>query len=144
MKYCPRCGFEKSLDEFNKAKGRKDGHQPYCRDCTKQINNDGYATGPRKVQVRASTAAIRRRNQDYVKAWLATRPCVDCGEPDIVVLEFDHVRGRKLGTISQMVLDCVSLAKIAAEIDKCEVRCANDHRRRTVERRKSLFLAGLG
>ena len=66
--------------------------------------------------------------------YLQGHPCVDCGEADPLVLEFDHVRGVKSGNISQMMAYCVSEARLLEEIAKCEVRCANCHRRVTAIR----------
>lgn len=60
---------------------------------------------------------------DYLKQ----HPCVDCGENDPVVLEFDHM-GNKSCHVSEM--RCSPLEKIAQEITKCEVRCCNCHRRK--------------
>lgn len=62
-------------------------------------------------------------------------PCVDCGEDDPVVLEFDHVRGDKAGSISLMIHNGVSLETLIIEINKCQVRCANCHRRKTARDR---------
>jgi hypothetical protein len=62
---------------------------------------------------------------------------VDCGESDPIVLEFDHIRGKKVGDVSTLAGQAFSWHKLSAEIAKCEVRCANCHRRRTYERRKS-------
>ena len=56
---------------------------------------------------------------------------MDCGETDPVILEFDHVRGQKVGSLSNMAFRQFSLAKLDAEIAKCEVRCANCHKRKT-------------
>lgn len=70
---------------------------------------------------RARLALYRR----YLAGQLAVG-CVDCGNTDIRVLEFDHVRGVKVANVSRMVLDA-SLDKIMAEIAKCEVRCRNCH-----------------
>lgn len=58
--------------------------------------------------------------------------CVDCGEKDLVVLDLDHVRGKKVGNISAMLAG--PLPRLLAEIDKCEPRCANCHRRVTAQR----------
>ena len=55
---------------------------------------------------------------------------MDCGESDILVLEFDHTKKEKDGDISYMVWRR-SLKVIQEEITKCEVRCANCHRRKT-------------
>jgi hypothetical protein len=66
-----------------------------------------------------------------------SHPCVDCGEADPIVLEFDHVRDTKVNGISDLVYRNANLAVIQAEIDKCEVRCANCHRRVTVKRLRS-------
>lgn len=77
---------------------------------------------------------MKRRRADHAqRVWeyLLSHPCVDCGESDPVVLEFDHVRGDKRGIIVDMVNDGHSWGSIEAEIAKCEVRCANCHRRKS-------------
>ncbi|MFL5733498.1 MAG: hypothetical protein ACJ78Q_09880 [Chloroflexia bacterium] len=51
-----------------------------------------------------------------------------------MVLEFDHVSGEKKGNISELALRYGSWETILAEIAKCEVRCANCHRRITAKR----------
>lgn len=58
--------------------------------------------------------------------------CVDCGERDLDVLQFDHVRGAKKFTIASNR----SIARVRDEIAKCEVVCANCHSRRTARRRR--------
>ena len=62
-------------------------------------------------------------------------PDVICGESDPIVLDFDHVRGKKILNISRMVAQGHRWEQIEQEIEKCEVRCANDHRRATEKRR---------
>jgi hypothetical protein len=57
----------------------------------------------------------------------------DCGEGDPVVLDFDHVRGEKLFSVSKGLTDR-SFDTLVAEMAKCEVVCANCHRRRTARR----------
>ena len=72
-----------------------------------------------------------------------THPCVDCGETDPIVLEFDHLRDKSFSVAQQLTNR--SWEDIAAEMEKCEVVCANCHRRRTATRRGSVRarLAGL-
>jgi predicted HNH restriction endonuclease len=77
---------------------------------------------------------LKERNRTFVTDYLSTHPCVDCGNSDIRVLEFDHVRGKKLINVSHAIKRTWSLKKLSEEIDKCEVRCANCHRIVTKER----------
>ena len=79
-------------------------------------------------------AEYRHEKRWYVYNYLQAHPCVDCGERDHVVLEFDHVRGKKVCTIGRMIASTYSLKSLIREIEKCEVRCANCHRRITAKR----------
>ncbi len=90
-----------------------------------------------KLIAKAIPRAIAQRRvlQDHALAWLRTHPCVDCGEVDVVVLDFDHVRGRKRDGIAQLIHLGVSTKTLDTEIAKCEVRCANCHRRKTARER---------
>lgn len=74
------------------------------------------------------------RNRDYVYDYLKTHPCVDCGESDIIVLQFDHNDDvNKVGSISKLIRKRMSQASLVQEIQKCTVRCANCHTRRTAK-----------
>ena len=88
-------------------------------------------------------AAIARccRAQAHVTAHLLQNSCVDCSEPDPVVLEFDHVAVKDRG-LADLIHDGVSNARLDDEIARCEVVCANCHRRRTSTRANAFRVAG--
>ena len=57
---------------------------------------------------------------------------MDCNESDILVLEFDHKeRKEKSYNVSYLMRRGLSFDKLIEEIKKCDVRCANCHRRKT-------------
>ena len=57
---------------------------------------------------------------------------MDCGESDLRVLDFDHVRDKKTLNVPRMAAArTYGWERIQQEIAKCEVRCANCHRKRT-------------
>jgi hypothetical protein len=72
----------------------------------------------------------------YLIEFFKTHPCVDCGETDPVVLEFDHLRDKSFAI--GPALSRNSWQSILDETKKCEVVCANCHRRRTAQRRGAL------
>ena|ERR1700676_2440763 len=78
---------------------------------------------------------FRKQLKEWVRNYLSTHPCVDCGFSDIRALDFDHVRGNKNHNISNMVRSGYSMKKILEEIAKCEIRCSNCHRIQTCIRR---------
>jgi hypothetical protein len=64
--------------------------------------------------------------------FLQDKSCLDCGEADPIVLDFDHVNPKeKFKSIARMLSGHYSWVKILTEIEKCEIRCANCHRRRS-------------
>ena len=92
-------------------------------------------------QVMKSKRARRARARAFLLEHLRANPCIDCGERDPVVLEFDHLR-EKISGVAAMSEDGASPRRLAAEIAKCQVVCVNCHRRRTARRRGSYRLPG--
>lgn len=87
------------------------------------------------VQRRHRKHYYRRRN--HVFAYKAERQCADCPDGTIWpahVLQFDHVRGEKIGNVSEMIGQGRPLEVIDAEMAKCDVVCANHHAMRTFDR----------
>lgn len=83
------------------------------------------------ANVAARNARVRLGNRVRLVEYLAAHPCVDCGETDPVVLDFDHVRGEKRCDISHLLSRRHPWSTVEQEIAKCDVRCANCHRRKT-------------
>jgi hypothetical protein len=83
---------------------------------------------------RAPARKTRRRREVLIA--LKSRPCMDCGGSfHFSQMDFDHVRGPKMGDVSQMH---THLRLILDEAAKCDVVCANCHRQRTQFHAKGL------
>lgn len=132
MKICTRCGVEKTLEEFQKRSSAKDGHTNLCKPCKRQYDNKYYSNNlDRKDYIIKNRQKAKLEAESYILEYLLNNPCIDCGESDPIVLEFDHVSGTKKEAIS--ILKRNGLKSIVEEIKKCEVRCANCHRRKTAK-----------
>lgn len=134
-KHCHICDTTKPRSEFNKQTAKKDGLQTRCRQCQADHSRNYFKEHPeRLVSLTALKDARRLAGQAYVRDHLQSHPCVDCGENDWVILEFDHVRGKKRLEVAILVGSGYSLGAIKDEVAKCEVRCSNCHRRITYQR----------
>ena len=60
--------------------------------------------------------------------------CVDCGEKDFRTLDFDHLPQFKKEHNIAVLKNQGRIGVIKKEISKCEIRCANCHRKKTAER----------
>jgi hypothetical protein len=113
------------------CKSRQEG-QRVCIGCRQSFPVQRYSPEVRRGQKFICAACAETLGQgnpsvkQIIKEYLFTHPCVDCWEDDPVVLEFDHRDPTaKKGLVGQM-----SRSTVRAEIEKCDVRCANCHRRR--------------
>jgi hypothetical protein len=129
-KRCGRCDRVLPLDQFNRL---GQGRQWWCRDCFR-----AYFRTRGALHRRQSATAKRMRQRDarrYVRRYLECHPCTDCGEPDLIVLEFDHIAGKR-NDIGILVRGGLLLPALQMEIERCEVVCSNCHRWRTARRAK--------
>lgn len=129
LRTCPRCG-PKEETEFNWRNREKGTRQSVCRECQRQASGAHYQANQEVYKTRAIDQKKAVKAQFW--GWLSTQKCVDCGEDDPVVLDCDHVRGvKRPGGVTEMLRSACSWALIQEELAKCEIRCANCHRRKT-------------
>jgi hypothetical protein len=137
MKVCNSCGNPKDEEEFNwryKALGIR---HPTCRECQKPFRKNWYEGSAKErhlKNVKERKEEVRKLAREYVLTYLLTHPCIECCERDPRVLEFHH-RDEKDMAVSELVAGGYSIATIQAEIDKCDVLCANCHRKKTMNDR---------
>lgn len=134
-KNCSRCGKKKSVEEFNWKNKNEGIRHAGCRDCTKKVIKSHYERNKDHYKRRALIFSKNKRddNRKKIVEYLEEHPCVDCGEKDPIVLQFDHVSGVKRKAVSQLAARSYSWKTIEEEIAKCKVRCANCHMRKTAK-----------
>jgi len=125
LKRCGKCGEDLLRAAFNRM---GDGLQHWCRECFREyFRRRGELHRRQSGDARRMRVATARR---FIAAYLAIHHCVDCGEADTRVLDFDHV-GQKTALVSALAAWGAPRARLEAEIALCAVRCANCHRRIT-------------
>ena len=125
---CTNCGRTKNEDLFCK---RGDKYRNECLVCHRKYCKSHYSRN-RKYYT-DKTVRLRKRNQQLMIEYLSDKECADCGESNIVVLDFDHERDKKYN-VSLMVNSTYGWSTILEEIAKCDIVCANHHRIRTAKR----------
>ena len=130
MKKCNRCEEEKPYNCFHKNKHKSDGLQGQCKECKKKTDAVHFQKNKEKQNERNRINRAKYKTK-YQK--LKNNPCADCGEiyPPYV-MDFDHI-DNKINNVSQ-ILNRYSWDTLLAEIEKCELVCANCHRERTHSR----------
>lgn len=155
MRICSKCKVEK---EENKFYG-KHPHCSECHKARRKLaykNNREVELKKRKIYVEKNRDKVleysRRYNQSnkeydkenlpnsiqarydkklYVWNYLKENPCVKCGEPDPIVLEFNHIDPKqKFKGVAELAHNG-TFEQLETEIKKCEVMCANCHKRHT-------------
>jgi hypothetical protein len=144
MRKCGCCGEAKPLADFAWRRRALGQHDNLCRPCRADYHRAHYEANRERyvAQARDRKRALALERTLYLIEYFRTHPCVDCGESDPVVLEFDHLREKAFNIGA--ALPYRRWQSILDEIEKCVVVCANCHRRRTAKRRGSLrsVLAG--
>ncbi|HJS83759.1 MAG TPA: hypothetical protein VJ742_13100 [Nitrososphaera sp.] len=164
-KNCSTCHLTKPLEEFYPRGKTSPGlYYSDCKDCYKikrktyaQVNKERYAQNYQKWKSKNPERIAelsqkhkklyaekrkKKRQEEYcdlrqeLRKFLKAQACKDCGEKNWVLLEFDHVRGKKSFTIATRINSKVAQTKtrwttILDEIAKCDIVCANCHRLRT-------------
>lgn len=130
---CSKCGATEPEEGF--------ANNGYCKPCNRAYGKENYQKNKGRYKAQAKK---RDRQLDELIVERKSAPCADCGQKyPPYVMDFDHL-GDKDFNISYMRRHRMAFSKIVAEMDKCEVVCANCHRMRTNERNPSTRYAALG
>jgi len=112
-----------------KEHGEKQGR---CKECMRIYSKNRYKSNEelREKCIKKARKLSKARyasNKAMVNEYRKNHPCVDCGNADIRVLDFDHRDPAEKSF-------CISWGyhkrpeQIMKEIEKCDIRCANCHR----------------
>ena len=126
-KKCSKCKEYKPFDAFAKNSNRSGGLQSQCRACKKLSDAKHYQENkPAQMERNRNN---RLKFYQEVNAYKKSKGCKFCSECEPCCLDFHHKEGEeKENEVSRMMYN-VSKQKTWNEIAKCEVVCANCHRK---------------
>lgn len=111
VKKCSKCNQEKDYYKDFSSNGKST--RSICKECEAQRARDNY-----------------NKSMEYLRS-LKTK-CSHCGyDKNPAALEYHHPDENKEANVARLArvhLSSVQLAKLHAEIEKCELLCANCHR----------------
>lgn len=127
MKQCTKCREIKDLKDFSFKNKQKNLLQSQCKKCSRENNKIHYKGNVKYYCDR--NKRVRKEVFLYVKNLKENSKCYKCGESDECCLDFHHrdpsIKRFSIGT--GKVQNTLSTIKI--ELDKCDIICANCHRK---------------
>lgn len=106
------------------------GNNGYCKPCNRAYGKRNYHEN--KERYFRIAKERDKRLDDLINSY-KSKPCTDCGKTyPPYVMDLDHIDPtQKIEKVSTMRRRRMAFSTIIAEIEKCEVVCANCHRERT-------------
>jgi hypothetical protein len=134
MLICIKCKQPKWSDEFPVKNELTQERYKTCTECFVLKHGDlNLFFANKKQNKKKSRKSRKNKCQDFVKELLQKSSCKDCGIADWEVLEFDHrIPAEKYKSITT-ILKYGSISLLKPEIEKCDIVCANCHRKRTIK-----------
>jgi len=132
MQKCRRCCEVKEDEAFAYRDKKRGKRQTLCRECKTQYNRDWYQrnAATHKLAVAATSIVIRERNKRWLQDLKKNLQCIRCGESYPACLDLHHrdPAGKDM-SLGSAISRGWSLARLHAELEKCDVLCANCHRK---------------
>ena len=126
MKNCTKCKTDKPLTEFSPRGDNKAKLNAWCKICLNSHNKVRYSKNPERKALFKKHRAIQKANiEQKLFDYLSSHPCVQCGESNILTLQFDHLHSKDF-ELSKNVMRR-GWDSISKEIEKCQILCANCH-----------------
>ena len=72
---------------------------------------------------------LRKRKKEWIDDYKSTHPCVHCGESHPACLDFHHRNPSEKTLTISLAIARASLERIQMEVAKCDILCANCHRK---------------
>lgn len=129
MKRCSCCKLHKPKSEFYKNRTAKDGLYYSCKLCSTEASQRWAEKNKEKRKVYMKE--YRDKSRNVVKEYKKNLCCQQCGEKHPACLVFHHkIPEDKVFNIgSGKDITGKSVEQIMNEIAKCDVLCANCHRK---------------
>lgn len=127
LKICCSCEKELDISNFSISKKRKDGLQSQCINCQKTYRRNHYLKNKEKYKEKSKK--WKKAFHTWFQKFKTTLVCQKCDENHPACLEFHHKDpNEKESSVSQLV-QYGNKKKLLEEIKKCDVLCANCHRK---------------
>lgn len=126
MKTCINCTQEKELSEFSFRYKDQNIYQNTCKVCSRKNNKKHYDNN-KDYYIKRNKRSFKDISL-YIEEYKSKRSCIKCGENHIACLDFHHINPEnKSFTIA--LGKTKGIKAIKKEIEKCELLCANCHRK---------------
>lgn len=128
LKQCTKCGEGKPVAQFSWKNKRLNILHSRCKSCSKIERDDYYEVN--KNYFNEKNKKNRALNKKWFDEYKKELKCKVCNESETCCLDFHHKDGdEKTNIISDMCYSTYSKKRIMEEINKCDVLCANCHRK---------------
>lgn len=127
-KICRICDDKKDVDDFPFRNKEKNIRHTICKKCWKEIRKISYNKNKKVTLDR--NKRNKKKSRDWYNKFKSNLKCNRCPENHPSCLEFHHIDpNEKEFAISILIGTTYSINKIKKEIKKCEILCANCHRK---------------
>lgn len=128
MKVCGHCKEDKEEVEFNFKDKTKGTRNTICKSCMKISRQADYQNKKERYLERINGNKVK--NREWFVEYKKTLECIKCGENHPACIDFHHRDpNEKEGTVSSLAGQTYSIERTKKEIAKCDVLCANCHRK---------------
>jgi hypothetical protein len=130
MKECTICRVNKPVTDYYSNRGKPDNLSNMCKPCARAYMKEYYKKTPKLKRIRSEAERkLFAETKKFIDTVKASGGCIYCGESEPCCLDFHHKDSKeKEYEISQLV-HRKSLTKLKIEMEKCDIVCANCHRK---------------
>lgn len=107
LKTCTKCGQEKNIEEYHKKTSSKDGHSPWCKNCTSEVNKKYYSRSDVKQKRKEKWQDPIYREKENKKQRLRNK-----NNPESKIINHARARAKKYNLEFNITYDDIKIPDV--------------------------------